>query len=118
MNTKKYILNIFFILLFVIILLFCTKMDSFAVGVAHSADIRNALKAFRKEYKFYLNVFVGFIVLSNILIFIYHFFRLGAVATNPQERKKTINDLIICGVCLALIGGGAVIIYILFFLAN
>ena len=97
------------------------NLDSFAIvttGEATSGDLTKPLKNFYKEYKFYVNLFTGFVVLSNLLIFIYHFCRLGMVSDNPQERRKCLNDMLICGVCLALIGGGATVVYILFFIGN
>lgn len=100
---------------FVILNIF--DLNSFAT-TAMSGDISKPLKNFYKEYRFYVNLFTGFVVLSNLLIFIYHFCRLGMVSTNPQERRKCLNDMLICGICLGLIGGGAVVTYILFFIGN
>lgn len=92
-------------------------LNSFAT-TAISGDLKQPLQNFYKEYKFYVNLFTGFVVLSNLLIFIYHFCRLGMVSDNPQERRKCLNDMLICGVCLGLIGGGAIVIYIIFFIGN
>lgn len=116
-NTKR-ILMCLLLIIISIVLFKMLSLNSYATGIAESGDLRTPLKNFYKEYKGFVNVFMAFVVLSNILIFIYHFVRLGMVSTNPQERSKCLNDMLISGVCFALIGGGAVAMYILFFLGN
>ncbi|MFI3211292.1 MAG: hypothetical protein R3Y64_09645 [Peptostreptococcaceae bacterium] len=73
-----------------------------------------AIKAFQDFYNPLFNVFYGFTLLTNILIFIYHFTRLGVTSTNPQARSKTLSDIMISGACLALIGGGGLLYALMF----
>lgn len=107
-----------------LIIMSCLLLQAFSInsyatgGMATSGKITIPLQNFYKEYKGFINVFMGFVILSNILIFIYHFIRLGATSTKPQERSKCLTDMFISGVCLALTGGGAVVMYILFYLVN
>lgn len=118
-HTKKILIGLSLILISLLLMqLFSINSHAMTVGGVTSGKITIPLQNFYKEYKGFINVFMGFIILTNILIFIYHFMKLGATATNPQARSKCLSDMFISGVCLALTGGGAVVMYLLFYLAN
>ena len=113
---KKGVLLIAILTLF-IKLFNITSYSSTGVPASTSNNFLESLKPFMLEYKTFLNFFIGFVLLTNIIIFIYHFCQLGAKACNhPLIRQQTIHNILICGVCLALIGGGATIYYILFYM--
>lgn len=71
-----------------------------------------AVRLFYQEYRLVLNAFIGITVLTNILIMIYHFCNLAKVATSPKERSRVLNNILITGICLAILGGSS-LIYIL-----
>lgn len=80
-------------------------------------QLMSALHDFQKEYSLWLNVFIAFVIITSLLVFIYHFMMLGAKACDhPLLRKEAINNIIISGVCLALTGAGGIIYYILFYI--
>ena len=115
-KSKKICLFTIFLLIITIAFNFLS-INSFATA-SSSGNLQHALNGFLDTYSFYFNIFLGFVIATNLLIFIYHFSRLGATSSNPQERAKTLKDMLISGVCLAIIGGGAVIIYVLFYLGH
>ena len=88
-------------------------INSYATRVSSSAGFQSALRSFYDSMGVYMNVFLGFVILQNILIFIYHLIRLGGVSTNPEKRAKCIQDILISGVCLALIGGATTVVYLI-----
>jgi len=88
-------------------------INTYATQATSSPGFQSALKSFYKSSGMYINIFVGFVILQNILIFIYHLIRLGGVSTNPQKRAKCIQDLLISGICLALIGGATTVVYLI-----
>lgn len=92
------------------------NINVYASGYASTqVDFLKKMQPFFKEYGFILNSFVAVVILSNFIIFIYHFCKLGAQACDhPLIRKQVINDLVISGICLALIGGAGTIYTILF----
>lgn len=114
------------IIMFIIVLFgvfYFSAFNSYAVGI-HSeikvnsstdAGFVDALKKFLKEYQLYLNIFLGFVSLTNLLLFIYNLVYLGKVSTNPQLRQEAIHNLLIVGIGFALIGGGALILNLIIF---
>lgn len=112
MINKVFIKQILFSLMTSLIVTLQT-VNSHALKAVSSTGFQVALRDFFDASGVYINIFIGFVLLQNILIFIYHLVRLGGVSTNPEKRAKCIQDLMISGVCLALIGGSTVCIYLL-----
>lgn len=91
------------------------NINAFALPASTEEQFLQKLQPFFKEYGLILNVFIAVVVLTNLLIFIYHFCKLGAQACDhPLIRRQVLQDLMISGVCLALIGGAGSIYVILF----
>lgn len=84
--------------------------------VKTSANFLKTFTDFYKEKSIWFNFLLGIVLLTNIVIFIYHFCKLGATATLPQERAKTIHNILISGLCLALTGIINLIYVILFYI--
>lgn len=113
-NSKKVYTSLFIITVITIICFL--SINGHAVEYkSDSGFVTDGLAKFLEEYKMQLNVFMGFVLVSNFAIFIYHLCRLGFCATSPQERSATFKNLLICGVCLALNGGLSVVYCILFY---
>lgn len=114
-KKQSYILIMQLILMCLIINL--SVIDGYCVTVS-TGNFMLPLKTFMNEYRVVFGVFIGFVLLTNIIIFIYHFVRMTAKSSNPQERKKCLEDIFISGICLSLLGGGTIIIYLLFYLGT
>jgi hypothetical protein len=68
----------------------------------------NKLSGIIKQISLFL---IGFSVLSGIATLIYHFIKLGASGGNPQARAKAIQDMLVTGLCIALLGSVNIIIF-------
>lgn len=114
---NKYIANLctFIISMYVSILSFSINVNAQGVPAQTKENFMKSLQPFFKEYGLILNTFVGIVVLTNFIIFMYHFCRLAKMSCDhPLIRKEAINNIMISGVCLALIGGAGTIYAILF----
>lgn len=116
LRTKKMYLIITFISVLVAFLVLSSINTYASSSVAISkANFLDSLKPFFKEYKLITNTVIAMMIITNILIFIYHFCKLGAQAcSHPLIRKETINNIMISGVCLMLTGASATIYAILY----
>ena len=69
-------------------------------------------------YELAVNVGLGGLLLLSMLVFIYHVVKLMQAADNPEQRKTAINNILICGVCLAIQGSISIFIMLYFYLFN
>lgn len=74
------------------------------VGATQVAEsLKKGLSELWDKYWFYIAVFVALGVLTGMLAFIVLFIRLGANATNPQERSRIIKEMMaVAGTTAAL----------------
>lgn len=113
-NRKKTIFLLILIATALIMMFYINNITVYASSVSTSAQFLDKFKAFFKEYKVILSGVMGFGLLTSIAIFIYHFCRLSATASNPQKRAEVINNLLITGLCTALLGAVPLIVILLF----
>lgn len=82
--------------------------DSFPAET--ESNFLDTLKPFLEEYRFLLNAFVGFTVITSILVVIINLMRLAFQAgEHPIMRKQVERDLLTSFICLALLGGAGAI---------
>lgn len=67
-------------------------------------ELTSKLQAFQDEFGTTVNGLMAFFMASSVLIFIIHFIRLGQHGANPMARMKIMQDILITGVCTAIIG--------------
>lgn len=84
----------------------CYQLNTiYAFNTAYLGDkLNEKLNAFKNEFGTTVNGFLGFFLVSSILIMIIHFIRLGQHGDKPALRAKVMNDMMITGVCTAVIG--------------
>ncbi|MCC0728434.1 hypothetical protein KGF51_18770 [Clostridioides sp. ZZV14-6045] len=120
---KKIMFKINSLVFLPILLLNIFKIDVFSVDeknikIKASTDtgFLESLKKVQSTYSFYFNVFIGVCIFLSLAILLIHLIKLGMIGGNPQERKVVLNNIFISLICFSMIGGGAVIYYLLFFL--
>lgn len=110
--------KIFFLLLLIltslVMMFYINNITVYASSVSTSEHFMDKFGAFFNQYKVILSGVMGFSLLTSIAIFIYHFCRLSATASNPQKRAEVINNLLITGLCTALLGAVPLIVILLF----
>lgn len=80
------------------------QVEARTVPVFSKPEVTGRIAAFLKEYNILLNGMWGFLMLSSCLIFVVHLTKLGKYSDNPFVRQKIMGDLMITGVCTALLG--------------
>ena len=111
-NKKIFLLSL--IISAFVFMFYVGNITAYASSVSTSADFMDKFQAFFSEYKVILGGVTGFGLLTSIAIFIYHFCRLSATASNPQQRAEVLRNLLITGVCTALLGAVPLIVILLF----
>lgn len=114
MTLKKMFMGYFIVLFLQLI-----RLNTFIVSAQPSFSsveerLKVPLQAFMDQFGVLLNIFMGFVLITNIIIFIYHFSKLAMSASNPKERSEAIEHILISGVCLALTGATNLIVWLLF----
>ena len=76
---------------------------AFAVGGTGGKFIGafNDLSGFAKKLT---NGMLAFSLLSGIAVLLYHVVQLALVGDNPKERSKVLKNLLVSGICIALLG--------------
>lgn len=76
---------------------------AFAVGGTGGKFIEafNDLSSFAKKLT---NGMLAFSLLSGIAVLLYHLVQLAIVGDNPKERSKVLKNLLVSGICIALLG--------------
>ena len=67
-------------------------------------EVIGRINAFLDEYNLLLTGVWGALLASSVLVFAIHLIKLGQYSNYPMARQKIINDLIITGICTALLG--------------
>ena len=101
-NKKIFLLSL--IISAFVFMFYVGNITAYASSVSTSADFMDKFQAF----------FTGFGLLTSIAIFRYHFCRLSATASNPQQRAEVLRNLLITGVCTSLLGAVPLIVILLF----
>ena len=76
-------------------------------------EVTGKFAEFIDEYNILLSGMWGFFMTSSVLIFIIHFIKLGKFSDNPFARKKIMNDMLITGICTALLGSFGLFFYLI-----
>lgn len=113
-NRKKKAFLLLLIVTSLAMMFYINDITVYASSVSTSSEFMDKFKAFFQEYKSILVGVMGFSLLTSIGIFIYHFCRLSATASNPQKRAEVINNLLVTGLCTALLGAVPLIVLLLF----
>lgn len=85
--------------------------------IAHASSkptMEEAWGAFLNEYRIIIASIAGVGALTSILTFIFHFIKLGTVSSNPIERSKVFNNMLITAITTALLGAISVILAIFY----
>lgn len=112
-KRKKTILLILLAVLGILLILTLNGTTAYAVAQTKN-DFMTKFGEFFDTYKTIISAFIGFGLLTSIGVFIFHFCKLSATASNPQKRAEVINNLLITGVCTALLGGVPLVVVLLF----
>lgn len=109
-KTKKFLMS-----LFISFNILCMNVYADAFPAKTEKNFLDTLKPFLEEYKFLLNAFVGFTVITSILVVIINLMRLAFQAgDHPIIRQQIERDLLTSFICLGLLGGaGAIYVAIL-----
>ena len=70
-------------------------------------------RSFIDEYNVLLSGVWGFFMASSVLIFIIHFIKLGQWSHYPMVREKIMNDLMVTGICTAILGSFGFFYYLI-----
>ena len=79
---------------------------------------QKAMNDFLAEYKVHISGLIGFGIMISISSFVINLIRLGASSGNRGKRAEAIRNLLIAGICTALLGAVPllyIIIYTTFF---
>lgn len=87
------------------ILIFSLLFISLNLEVASADEFSDAWEAFMVEYRIILAGFAGVGAVTSILVFIYHFIKLGTMPSHPILRREVMSNMLISGICTALLGG-------------
>lgn len=98
--------------------LFFSPINVYATAAHTDSEFMTKFYEFIEEYRAGVNVVVGLLLLLSMFTFIYHIVKLVQAADNPQQRKEAINNILICGVCLAIQGSVSIFIMLYFYLFN
>ena len=94
------------------------RMNVYAISVTTKDDFMEKFNAFVAEYTPVINVSLGLLLLTAMIVFIYNVVKLAQAADNPQARSQAIHNLLICGGCLAVQGSISIFIMLYFYLFN
>lgn len=77
------------------------RVEQMSIAYNNLASVLNTISSFM----------LGMSIISGVGIMIIHFIRLGKSGSNPQERAKVIQDMLITGFCLALLGSVNLVVF-------
>jgi hypothetical protein len=108
-RKKKILLAICFA-----VLIFTLNMDMAYAGGKPTTD--EAWKAFMDEYRVILAAIAGIGALTSILVFIFHFIKLGTMPSHPIMRREVMNNMLVSAICTALLGGISLVLTIFYYI--
>lgn len=88
----------------------CLKVYADGVPAMTEKNFFDKMKPFIKEYKLALNAFIGFTVITSILVVIVNLMRLAFHGgDHPMIRQQIERNLLTSFICLMLLGGAGTI---------
>ena len=90
-----------------------TTVEARTFSLYSSAELPEAIQTFLKEYNILLSGTWAFLMLSACLIFVIHLTKLGQYSDQPFIRQKIMNDMLITGVCTALLGSFGLVFFLI-----
>lgn len=113
LKKRKFQIDLKYITTLLVIPFFFTEF-AFAEG-NQSKAFAKAWNSLFNEYSIFVSGFIGFSLLTSILVFIVHLIKLGSEGNaNPIIRAKIFKDILISGITTALLGCIGVIYVILY----
>ena len=67
------------------------------------ANISGAFGVFLETYGTVLNILLSFVTISILILLIINIVRLGSAKEMPMLRRRSIKNVYVTGICLALI---------------
>lgn len=102
------------IVVYLLTLNFLLPIQVFASHI-DMGKVNEELKNFGGEISWIASAFVSLSLATSLLIFIINFIRLACSYTHPLIRQKVLKDILISGICTALLGGGNLIFWVMFY---
>lgn len=96
------------------LLFFILNMDVAFAGGKPTTD--EAWKAFLDEYRVILAGMAGIGALTSVMVFIFHFIKLGTMPSHPIQRREVMNNMLISAICTALLGGISLVLTIFYYI--
>lgn len=97
-------------------LLMALPMQVHASAASTSDNFMAKFNAFLDEYSVFINAFMGFMLLTTMVNFIYNVVALNKNADNPQKKMESIHNLLEAGIGLAIQGSISLFIMIYFYI--
>lgn len=91
-------------------------MKVHAASVSTDDSFMQKFNAFLDEYKVFITAFMGFILLTSMIQFIYNVVMLSKNADNPQKRQESIHNLLEAGIELGIQGSISLFTILYFYL--
>lgn len=108
-SKKKIVFMIAFVLL-----MFVINVDVAFAGGKPTTD--EAWKAFMDEYRVILAAIAGIGALTSVLVFIFHFIKLGTMPSHPIQRREVMNNMLISAITTALLGGISLVLTLFYYI--
>lgn len=109
-KTKKWI-HVLVGCLLVLTVYFLGFEASYAVD---ATAFNTAWESFMKEYRVILAGIAGVGAVTSVMVFIFHFIKLGTMPAHPIQRRQAISNMMISAICTALLGGISAILTIFY----
>lgn len=109
--------------IFLLVLLLLPGKACYAVSQTNlpffvNPEVADKVNIFLMETKVFTSGCLAFLLVTSVLLFIYHLIRLGALSNHPMLRHKAIHDLMIVGGCTACLGSVSLLYTILVYFAT
>lgn len=78
-------------------------------------DINLALEKFDEKIGFVANIALGFGVLTCVLAFLINLGKTAIMPSHPIQRRKVMIDLVTCAICIAMLGGVRLLVFLAYF---
>lgn len=66
--------------------------------------VASGLAEFINTFGGYINIFLAFLIVTLIILFVYHATALAKAVDNPIKRQQAMNGLFVIGGCIAVTG--------------
>ena len=68
-----------------------------------------------EEYRVILAALAGIGALTSIMVFIFHFIKLGTMPSHPIQRREAMNNMLVSAITTALLGSITMILTIFYY---